>query len=148
MTLVEVLLVVVVVAMLAAFLIPTVNHAIRSRQNAQAASKLRTLIAATDLYASENGGYPADVNRGVVPAGMTDYFTSLNIDWFAQSTPLGGNWDWGSNQMGFLATMAIASPTASSSQLTDFDRLVDDGNLNTGKFRYNGSQHYYYIIKQ
>jgi len=30
----------------------------------------------------------------------------------------------------------------------EFDQLMDDGNLNTGKFRYNGSTHYYYIIKQ
>ncbi len=147
-TLVEVMVVVVIIALIAAILIPAINHAISSRENVQAASKLRMLVAAFELYQSETGGYPADVNRAIVPSGMSDYFTSLNIDWFTQATPLGGNWDWGYNQMGATASIAIASPSVSSSQMTDFDQLIDDGDLNSGKFRYNGSTHYYYIIKQ
>lgn len=147
-TLVEVMVVVVIIAMIAAILIPAIKHAISSRENAQAASKLRTLVAAFELYRSEMGSYPADVNRAIVPSGMSDYFSSLNIDWFTQATPLGGQWDWGKNVLGVEASISIASPSVSSSQMTDFDRLIDDGSLSSGKFRYNGSEHYYYIIKQ
>jgi prepilin-type N-terminal cleavage/methylation domain-containing protein len=148
-TLVEVMLAVVIIAMLAALIIPASSLAIRSRENAQAASKLRTLVAAFELYASENGDYPADVSRGIVPSGMSDYFASLKITWFTDATPLGGNWDWGKNQLSAVATIAIAAPTVASSQMQALDKLLDNGisDLNAGKFRYNGSEHYYYIIK-
>lgn len=145
MTLVEILITVTVIGMLAALMVPAFNMALRSRQNAQAASRLRTLVAAFELYASENGGYPSDVNRAVVPSGMAPYFSSMGITWFAEATSLGGNWDWGRNQLGALATIAIADPTVSRAQMEEFDRLIDDGNLSTGRFRLNGVHHYYII---
>lgn len=145
MTLVEILIAVAVIGLLAALMVPAFNLAFRSRQNAQAASRLRTLVAAFELYASENGSYPADVNRAIVPTGMAPYFSSMGITWFAATTSLGGNWDWGRNQLGALATIAIASPTVSRSQMEEFDRLIDDGNLTTGRFRLTGVHHYYII---
>jgi len=146
MTLIEILLAVSIIGLLSALMVPAFSRAARSRQNAQTAARLRMLVSAFELYASENGDYPADVIRGVVPAGMQPYFDSLGIDWFTQTTGLGGNWDWGKNQLGALATIAIASPTASQAQMEDFDRLLDDdGNLNTGRFRKSGVHHYYII---
>jgi prepilin-type N-terminal cleavage/methylation domain-containing protein len=146
MTLIEILLAVTIIGLLAALMVPAFNRASRSRHNAQTAGRLRMLVSAFELYASENGDYPADVNRGVVPAGMQPYFDSLGIDWFSQTTALGGNWDWGKNQLGALATIAIAAPTASQAQMEEFDRLLDDdGNLDTGRFRKSGVHHYYII---
>jgi hypothetical protein len=43
--------------------------------------------------------------------------------------------------------VSISAPTASTDQMTDFDRLVDDGNLATGNFRRVATQ-YHYIIEQ
>lgn len=146
-TLVEILLAVAIIALLAALALPAFNMASRSRQNAQAAGKLRTLIAAFEMYASETGDYPADVNRGVVPPEMTNYFAGLKIDWFSETNSLGGRWDWGKNQFGMLASIAIAGPSVSADQMRDLDQLIDDGDLNNGNFRYNGNEHYYYIIK-
>jgi type II secretory pathway pseudopilin PulG len=145
------LMAVAIIGLLAALVIPAFNLAARSRENALAASKLRTAVAAFELYASENGSYPADVNRGIVPPEMVSLFDSLNIDWFSETNSLGGRWDYGGNgQLGAVATIAIASPTVSSSQMQELDKLIDDGvsDLNSGRFRYNGSDHYYYIIKQ
>jgi prepilin-type N-terminal cleavage/methylation domain-containing protein len=147
MTLVEILIVVTIIALLSAFIIPAVTAAINSRKNAEAASNLRTLVAVFELFASENGNYPSDVNRGVAPPEMTSYFNSMNITWFAEDTALGGKWDWGNGQMGFSATMSIAGPTVSQSQMEEFDRRVDDGNLSAGIFRQDGD-HYFYIIKR
>jgi prepilin-type N-terminal cleavage/methylation domain-containing protein len=146
-TLVEILLAVTIIGILAALLIPAYNLAIRSRQNAQAASKLRTAVTAFELYASENGSYPADVDRGVVPPEMVSIFSSMHINWFPEVNSLGGRWDWGKNRLGALATIAIASPTVAQSQMIEFDKLIDDGNLNTGRFRQD-DDHYFYIIKQ
>jgi prepilin-type N-terminal cleavage/methylation domain-containing protein len=147
MTLVEVLLVVTIIAMLAAFIIPAVNGAIRSRENSQCASRLRTAVAAFTMYRSEMGSYPADKNPGQIPPEMTDYFAHLKItNWWSSVTELGGNWDW-DNGYNFRFSVSISAPTKSTAQLTDFDRLVDDGDLSTGKFRKVGSQ-YHYILEQ
>jgi len=148
MTLVEVLLVVTIIGMLAALLLPAVNWARRSRANAQVASKLRQIVAAFEMYASENGNYPADVNRGIVPPEMIPYFNSMGINWFSETNALGGRWDWGKNQLGAVATIAIASPSVPQSQMEEFDRLIgDDGNLNTGTFQKSGDHHFYIIKK-
>ncbi|MFA6174092.1 MAG: type II secretion system protein [Kiritimatiellales bacterium] len=148
-TLVEAVLAVTIIALLAAFIVPAVNLATRSRENGQAARKLQTAVEALELYASERGDYPADVNRGIIPPEMAEYyFPYYKIDWWDDVTELGGQWDWGHNQLGATATVAIVAPTRSTGQMTEFDRLIDDGNLNTGKFRYDGDKHYYYIIQE
>jgi prepilin-type N-terminal cleavage/methylation domain-containing protein len=147
MTLVEILLVVTIVALLAAFLIPVVQKAIESRENSLCASHLRTAVAAFEMYRSEMGSYPADKTPSVTPPEMADYFADLRIDdWWSDTTELGGNWDW-DNGYNFKYSVSISSPTRSTDQLTDFDRLVDDGNLSTGKFRKVGNQ-YHYILEE
>lgn len=146
-TLVEMLLVVVIIGMLAAFLIPAITHSIQSRENSQAASKLRTAVAAFTMYRSEMGSYPADKNPGQIPPEMADYFAEFHIDdWWGSPTELGGGWDW-DNGYHYKYSVSISAPTKSIEQLMDFDRLVDDGNLSTGNFRKYGTQ-YHYILEQ
>ena len=147
MTVVEVLLTAALIAFLAAFLIPSAIRAARSRENARAAGKLRTAVAAFEMYRSETGRWPADRTPGVVPPEMTNYFAAMNIDaWWSRPTELGGGWDW-DNGYNFKYSVSISAPTKSADQLTDFDRIVDDGNLNTGNFRKVGTQ-YHYIIER
>ena len=147
MTLVELLLVVTVVALLSAFLIPVVKKAIESKENAQCASHLRTAAAAFEMYRSEMGSYPADRTPGVIPPEMADYFSDLNIDdWWSDATELGGRWDW-DNGYHYQYSISISTPTKSSDQLTDFDRLIDDGNLLTGRFRKVGVQYHYILVE-
>jgi len=147
MTLVEVLMVVTIVAMLAAFIIPAIRLAIRSRENARAASKLRTAVTAFTMYRSEMGSYPADKNPSQIPPEMTDYFAELNIDdWWSSATELGGYWDW-DNGYHYKYSVSISTPTKSTEQLTEFDKLIDDGNLSTGFFRRSSSQ-YHYILEE
>jgi prepilin-type N-terminal cleavage/methylation domain-containing protein len=150
-TLVEILLAVTIIGLLAAFLIPAYNSAVRSRENARAASKLRTAVAAFEMYHSETGSWPADKNPGEIPPEMTDYFSSLKIDsWWRRSTELGGKWDW-DNGYHFNYSVSIAAPTKSDAQMIEFDRLVEKpgegGDLSTGTFRRDGTQ-YHYIIAQ
>lgn len=148
MTMVEMMLVVVIIGMLAAFILPAFNQAVLSRKNAQCATKLRTAVAAFELYRSETGGYPADQivpSETTVAAMQAYYFPYFNIDWWGAATELGGRWDWdvGYN---FKVSVSIYQPSASQEQLTDFDKLVDDGNLSTGFFRKVNTQ-YHYIIE-
>jgi prepilin-type N-terminal cleavage/methylation domain-containing protein len=148
MTLVEVLMVVSIIGLLAAFLVPAVNEAMWHRRVALCAGKLRTGIQAFELYRSEEGQYPPDQNvpGDLTVAAMSDYFNYFNIDWWGQTTELGGRWDWDRTYHGFNASLSIWKPTAPEKRLIALDRLLDDGNLATGNFRKVDTQ-YHYILE-
>ena len=75
----------------------------------------------------EHGKYPPDTQPGVVPAGMADYLR--RIEW-TEPTTLGGRWDWDNGQFGFKAGVSVYHPTASSGQLLQLDKTVDDAWVN------------------
>jgi prepilin-type N-terminal cleavage/methylation domain-containing protein len=147
MTLVEMLLTVAIIAMLSAFLIPAISRAIRGRENAECARKLLLAVQAFEMYASESGNYPAENAPGAIPPEMEPYyFPYFKIDWWDAATELGGSWDW-NNGGDFTLSVALSAPARPAGQLTEFDRLVDDGYLDTGKFRQAGNR-YHYIIEE
>ena len=148
MTLVEVLIVVALIGMLSAILVPAISTAMKQRDNAQAASKLRRAVMAFDLYRSEMGHYPEDVGAGITPPEMVHYFAEMGIDeWWEQATELGGKWDWDDGYH-FAYSVSIHNPSCDFKQLKNFDSLLDDdGDLETGKFRRVNS-HYHYIIEE
>ncbi|MBI9021312.1 MAG: type II secretion system protein [Verrucomicrobia bacterium] len=147
MTLVEVLMTVTIIAVLSAVLMPAISMATRHRENLQAADRLRTAVSAFELYAEERGVYPTDKTPGVIPPEMsTYYFPYFKIDWWGETTPIGGNWDWDAGYR-FAYSISIHAPARGVKQLTDFDALIDDGNLATGKFRGVGN-HYHYILEE
>ncbi len=146
-TLVEILTAVSIIGLLAVFIIPAYILAVRNRQNAQVANQLNTAVLAFELYAAETGGYPATKGSGATPPEMADYyFPYFKIDWWGNTNELGGRWGW-NNGGSFKRSVSIASPTVSTNQLIELDKLVDDGNLSSGKFRQVGTQ-YHYIIEQ
>jgi len=141
MTLVEILIAVTIIGLLAAFILPAYNMAIRSRQNAMVASQLRQAVTAFSMYRMEVGSFPATQGLGVIPPEMTDYFNSLNItSWWTNKAEVGGGWGW----IG-PSSYILLMPTVSNDQLTDLDKLVDDGNLATGNFRQIGPLCRYYV---
>ena len=98
-------------------------------------------------YTLETGSYPPDVNRGVTPAGM-----SASLDNFFQSaSAIGGTWDWDyKSQGGVTAGLSICNPILTVTEMQSVDRYLDDGDLNTGKFRYfdqGATKRYLYIIE-
>jgi type II secretory pathway pseudopilin PulG len=149
MTLVEIVLAVSLISMLTVLLVPAVNLAIRSRENARCASQLRSAIALFELYRSEMGTYPPDQNvpGDLTVTGMADYFNSAGMDWWGETTELGGRWDWDLGYHGYTASVSIWKPTASRKQLTEFDGLVDDGDLASGRFIQVSTQ-YHYILEE
>ncbi len=147
MTLVEALMTVVIIALLAAFIVPSIAVATRARENTETADKLRMALSAFELYAAEQGDYPQDKTPGQVPPEMSAYyFPYFKIDWWSDATPIGGFWDWDEGYR-YAFSVSIHAPDRSLSQLEKFDALVDDGDLSTGKFRQHGS-HYHYIIEE
>ena len=142
-TLVEIMIVVVIVGVLAALAIPAFQRVQRAAQNSRFVSDLRTFSQAFETYATKNGQWPPDGTPAVVPTGMSGEFR--NAAWTA-TTSIGGQWDWDYKQFGFTAGISVYQPTVDVAQMQAIDRLIDDGNLNTGNFRSRTSG-YIYILQ-
>lgn len=144
-TLVEIMIVVSIIALLATIAVPSFIRARERAREAKFVNALRVATGAFEMYAAEHDGYPADVNRGIVPAGMASYFDAT-FDW-TKPTPYGGNWDWDYNTLGVVAAVSIVGTTATASQMTEVDTRIDDGSLSTGIFQDKGSSRYSYILE-
>jgi prepilin-type N-terminal cleavage/methylation domain-containing protein len=142
-TLVEIMTVVVIIGVLAAVAIPAVARVKHNAQNKRFVSDLRTFAQAFETYATKNGKWPPDGTPAVVPTGMSGEFR--NAAWTA-NTSIGGQWDWDYKQFGFTAGISVYQPTVDVAQMLEIDRLIDDGNLNTGNFRSRTSG-YIYILQ-
>ena len=144
-TLVEIMIVSSIIALLAIIAVPAFLRARERSQNAKFMNALRVAHGAFEQYAAEHGDYPADVNRATIPAGMSIYF-GPTLDW-TKPTPIGGNWDWDAKVFGFVAGVSVVGSSASTTQFTDIDTAMDDGDLGTGQFRNTASGRYTYILQ-
>jgi hypothetical protein len=113
-------------------------------QNAKLMNGLRVAVGAFEQYFIEHNAYPADVNRGILPAGMESYFDGT-FDW-TKSTPIGGDWDWDYKVFGFTAAVSVAGYNASASQMNEIDARMDDGDRTKGAFQDKGGR-YSFIIE-
>jgi prepilin-type N-terminal cleavage/methylation domain-containing protein len=140
-TLVEIMVTVTIISMLAAVSIPAFQSVKRRTVATAVSNDLRTFAAAFDTYASEKGGFPAEVAAGVFPPEMVD---RINVTAWSRVTPIGGRYNWDNNQTHYgtkyRAVIQICE-TSDTPLLQDvslweaIDRMIDDGNLSTGNFR-------------
>lgn len=142
-TLVEIMIVVVIIGLLAALAIPAMTRVQRNAKVVRFVSDLRTFSQAFDAHASANGGWPPDGVPGSFPTGMAG---DLKSAVWGGETSLGGRWDWDYLQFGVTAGISVHRPTASEELLTEVDRKIDDGDLDTGNFR-RRTDGYIYILQ-
>lgn len=141
-TLVEMMIVVVIIGLLATMAIPTMKQ-IRSRsQDARFISDLRTHVGAFESYILESRTVPDDGQPGQIPDGMEGW---LSQGWM-EDTSIGGQWDWDKDQFGFNLGVGVYRPNADQDRMQRIDGEIDDGNLNTGRFRQR-SDGYDFIIE-
>ncbi len=144
-TLVEIMIVVSIIALLAVMALPSFLRAREKAQNAKLINGLRVASDAFQMYAVEHNTYPADVNRGVVPGEMAQYF-GPTFD-FTARTPIGGNWDWDYQQFGFTAGVSVVGSGVSDARMQEVDARIDDGDLKTGGFQNTAADRYTSIIE-
>lgn len=131
-TLAEIMVVTGIIGMLAAIAMPNFVRARENALNGRFAGDLRTMTGAFEMYYAEHGKFPNDKTPGIVPDGMEPYLG--HIAW-NEPTSLGGDWDWDFQVFGVTAGVSVRSPQADEEQLKRLDRMIDDGNLDSGNFR-------------
>ena len=141
-TLLELSVVLFIISVLVALGVPALKK-LQFRARATAvANDLRVFSGALQTYVHDKGDWPAGASTpGEFPAGMEGYLRESN---WSHATPVGGRYVWAPNtlQQGerYRAAIVLSSATGSSvtedrNQLLELDRVIDDGNVETGNFR-------------
>lgn len=151
-SLVEVMVVVMIISMLAALGVPAIIRVKTKAKVSVIVSDLRVFASAFDAHAQESGGWPAEVDAGVFPAGLAGRLN--DVSW-QRKTPIGGKYNWENDQLhgGIRPRAAIAISDTDDAPLIEdgdlwleIDRALDDGNLSTGNFRIGANSEPVYII--
>lgn len=133
-TLVELIAVIVVLAVLAGVAVPKYfDHSSKAKRSAMAAT-FKAFQHAVAQYQMSYGEPVRDVQwNKTIPPGIERF---IQFDLASASSPFGGTWYWHnlSSQPG-MATVLV-NPTVSATDAAAIDAIVDDGDVNTGLFRY------------
>jgi len=145
-TLVEILVVVVILAILAAIVIPQFASATDSARHNAFITDLNALTKAVSAYAGIHG-LPPDGSSGVMPAELSAY---MNAQRYEKATTLGGVWDIETNDSGVTLAVGVHFNNADNpggDVMTAIDRQIDDGDLATGGFREIDADRYYNVLR-
>lgn len=130
-TLIELLVVVAIIGILASLAFISYRSFTERARASRAASELRSFGTAFLAYNYTTGGFPPD-SHNELPPGMEEYLASAV---FNRPTPLGGRYNWEGPDGYPYAGISLFEPTAPQSAIVALDALLDDGDLNSGRFR-------------
>lgn len=140
-TLVELSVVVAIISVLVAIAVPTTKNLVFRARSSAVQNDLRVFAAAFQAYAQEKGDWPPGTGvPGAFPAGMEGLLGATN---WQRTTPIGGNYTWDPNSLHqgtryrgviVISTTENNPVTSDRMQLLDIDRMMDDGNLDSGNF--------------
>ncbi len=143
-TLVEIMIVVVIIGLLAALAIPSLQRVQQKSKKSRFVNDLRIFTQAFEAYSLENGNWPPNVGAGVVPAGLT---TSLQTSVWNAPTVLGGNWNYDRNINSIAVAVSVSGSGTDDTRMQQIDAILDDGDLTTGIFQKIGSRYMYILVE-
>lgn len=149
-TLVEILIVVVILAILAALTVPGFVGAMEQTAQGAFLTDIRIFGDAAALHYSRTGDFLEDSSSGELPAGFGEY---IDERVWLKETPVGGVWDSESYDTGgFASAIGVhfdgTGETRDDAYMLVIDQTFDDGDLATGHFRKIASDRYYYIVAE
>lgn len=131
-----------IISVLAALAVPGFKRLQTNARSGAVIDDLRVFTTAFKSFAHDRGDWPAEsAAPGQIPPGMANYLSTTPWE---HPSPIGGAYTWAANslQQGeryraviVISTRADNKVTAEREQLADIDRKIDDGNLESGKFR-------------
>ena len=165
-TLVELVMVIVLVAILAGIGVVKFNEVIESSRVSKAVAEVNAIKKALLAFYGDLGAFPPDVGTDTDPGlaynkGSWSNWNGPYIDKWPDKTPWGGSYDyeyWNcswADKDGTAGNEVLISVRGGSGyggnmtteDATNIDRLLDDGNLNTGNARGNANVITIYIAE-
>ena len=145
-TLVELMIVIAIIGVLSSIAIPHFVNYRRKAQIAEAAADIKNFEKGFIAYAIDEGDFPDD-SHIVLPdlPKMEEY---INPSVWGKTTALGGTYNWEGPDSYPYAGISIFEHNASDQDLELLDAMLDDGDLNQGKFRLTPNDRYTYIIEE
>lgn len=119
-TLVELVVVVLVIALLAALAQPNLQKAIIKARAAEAVSTLQVVRVAVLNYHGDHHVYPADVSRGQVPKGLAPYMPtgfSLTQKYYTVDYD-----NWSAQSQGFVGLTIITTDALIGNEMVNMLR--------------------------
>lgn len=146
-SLVELVIVVMIIGVLGAIAIPRLSRGSEGASINAFVAELNTFAGVIDRYQVETGNAIADSSTGKLPSELSDY---LHANSWQGQTPLGGQWDIESNDNGVSLAVGVHYQTtrADSDAMQQVDQIMDDGNLETGAFRFLAAGRYYLVLEE
>ena len=145
-TLVELMIVIAIIGILASIAIPNFINYRKKAQIASAVSDFKYFEKGFLAYAIDEGDFPND-SHIVLPdlPRMADY---ISPGVWGKTTILGGTYNWEGPDNYPYAGISIFEATAPVKDLELLDSMLDDGDLDQGKFRKTPNGRYTYIIAE
>ncbi len=147
-TLIEIMIVVSIIGLLAVLAVPALQNTRRRAQDAAFLNDVRIVEQALEQHALEKGDYPVDALVATEPDGLGGYIKK-SFSWSAK-THIGGAWDWDRGEHRgdkmheiAYAGLSIIQPGRTTKQMEEIDARIDDGDLETGRFRAHDTGYIY-----
>ena len=136
-TLIELMVSIAIIGILAAIAIPTFFSYQEKAKLGGIVSDLKTFGVSFEAYNLANGCYPPDSHNDAPYNLKNGYGTEDYLPIGAWTTPpaWGGFYNWEGPNSYPYAGISLFGTTASASTMSQLDRMMDDGELTSGKFR-------------
>jgi general secretion pathway protein G len=143
-SLIELVIVVVIIGIIGAIAVPRYSAFALNAKVSSYTNEINNIIEGVYEYAQTNGGYPAHEAGFAFPTELLELFRDNPAE---MGTPFGGIWRY-KNQSG---SVSVGSKKGSGSPdteaMTRIDAILDDGNLNTGRFQSQGAAWYWMLVE-
>lgn len=143
-SLIELMVVIVIIGLLAAIAMTSYRNFILRSQLTEMATTLGQFAREFEVWEQVNGHYPDDSHVALPDANGL----AINQDDWSRTTLLGGNWNWEGPDGYDYAGISIVGITAEEEDIMQFDSILDDGVLTSGKFRRTNNGRYTFIINE
>ena len=146
-TLIEVMIVIVIIGLLASIAVRNLDLSSTQTRETTFVRSLNSFVTAVQLYHAREPDFPPQEARGVIPESLESY---LPPGAWHNETPIGGLWDIDRDDANVTFAIGVhyGATIPPTEMLERIDAIVDDGDLETGRFRRFGTNRFYLVLEE